>query len=369
MNEHIAGEILAAYVDGTLSSEARQGAESHISRCRECRQALAEVVEIRGRRVKVPREFLSRALEVQVENSSLGNRISSKNVVPLRLVFGVAAVFVVALAVGYLFLGRGGTGMPGSVERETTERTVALERGRAPVLAEKSEPARQDASVPDREAAAASDMKAETKPVSTDVVSGPLPAEEATPVASPAKETREQTAAAEDRAMPLRAEDGAVGRVIGRVEAIAEKDMAGEATMAAPAPAKGGMAEKAKARRSPSGGDVMAVDAIQLFLAATGRAAAPRLLRMEAAPAVRFAGDVEQEDLLDPWSPAGWEWLPDGSALEMTIAADGSVRTVELLGQWETNAAARAKAAAMKLTFSVAGRETRRVVLSRDPVN
>jgi len=45
------------------------------------------------------------------------------------------------------------------------------------------------------------------------------------------------------------------------------------------------------------------------------------------------------------------------------------VKAVELLGSWETDAAARAKAAAMKLAFSASGRETRQVVLSRDPLN
>jgi hypothetical protein len=132
---------------------------------------------------------------------------------------------------------------------------------------------------------------------------------------------------------------------------------------------KGFMPRKAQAQLSRFAADGMAVDALQLFLAATGRAAAPRMLRMKTALPVHFTGDVEPEDLLDPWAPAGWEWCPAGAAVAVTIAADGTVKAVELLGQWQSDAAARAKAAAMTLAFSASERKTRRVVLSRDPLN
>ncbi len=385
-------------MDGTLPSGSRQGAESHLSRCRECREALAEVIEIRGRRVKIPREFLGRALEVPVENPRKGDTVPSRNVLPLRLAFGVAAVFLVALAVRYLFIGRGGGDMPGSVEKEMAERTVARERGRTPVPTEETGPTRQDAAVPGLEAPAAvvNDRNAEKKLVSAAGDSGPLAAapspKEAVIAAMPAKEARPQMVAEDDEALLLDREGG----VVGGVKALPEKDKAAEMKLArsvpsaaraeelgenemgiarqaaAPAQPMNGLAEKANVQRQRFAGGATAGDAMQLFLAATGRAAAPRLLRADTSPPpppVRFAGDVEQEDLLDPWSPAGWEWLPAGSALEMTIAADGTVRAVELLGQWETRASSRAKAAAIKLAFSASGRETRRVVLSRDPVN
>ncbi|TFG80273.1 MAG: hypothetical protein E4H23_03055, partial [Chrysiogenales bacterium] len=62
MNDHISGEDLAAYVDGMLVDKKRGELESHFSRCPECLEALAEIVDIQSSRVKVPGEFLQQAL-------------------------------------------------------------------------------------------------------------------------------------------------------------------------------------------------------------------------------------------------------------------------------------------------------------------
>jgi len=301
--------------------------------------------------------------------------VPSRNVMPLRLAFGVAAVFLVALAIGYLFIGRERGDISEIVQKRIAEPAMAAEQRHAPVEPAVSARGAANSARAQAPTEAPSGLDAEKKTASGEPAPGVAPA--AFPVTSTASTDtalkQERLRVADEMAtMPLREEEGGViGGVLGGVEAPPEKDNFAAAKLAAPAPVrdKGSLPRKAEAQLRRFSGSVMAVDALQLFLAATGRAAAPRLLRMDAAPLVSFAGDVEQEDLLDPWAAAGWDWLPAGSALALTIAADGTVKAVELLGSWETDAAARAKAAAMKLAFSASGRETRQVVLSRDPLN
>jgi len=373
MNEHIAAEVLAAYVDGTLPSGARQEAESHLCRCRECRLALVEIGEIRSCRTAVPQEFLQRALDDAGGNRRQLDAVPNRNVMPLRLAFGVAAVFLVALAIGYLFIGRERVGISEIVQKRIAEPTMAPEQKHAPAPAEPAVSVRgaADAIRAQAPAEALPGLKTKTKLPSAEpsarMDSAASPVKSAAPTDAAVRQERLRVADETDMVSLREGEGG----VIGGVEAPAEKDNFAAAKLAVPAPGrdKGSLPRKAEAQLQRFSGSGMAVDALQLFLAATGRAAAPRLLRMEAAPLVSFAGDVEMEDLLDPWPAAGWDWFPAGSELALTIAADGTVKTVELLGRWETTAAARAKAAAMKLAFSASGRDTRQVVLSRDPVN
>ena len=122
MIEHIAGETLAAYVDGTLEGKRRSEVEAHLSRCRECREALAEVVEMMAIREKAPREFLRRALE--------GNVVPAGKVLPLRPAFGIAAVFLVAVLIGYFYFGRGRVDTSRPDDKEMKGHTVPLDGGR-----------------------------------------------------------------------------------------------------------------------------------------------------------------------------------------------------------------------------------------------
>jgi anti-sigma factor RsiW len=396
MSNHIAGEILAAFVDGTLPGKTRQGVESHLSRCPECRRDLADIVEIQNSRVQIPAEFLENALKVLAEGTlkavpprsdgvpdegsvePIG--IPARRALPLRLAFGVAAVLLVALAVGYLFIGRERAGLPEILQKRILESTVAAEQKHPPAPAGPTVTARgaADAARPQAPAEALHGLEAGKKLASGE------PAPGVTPAASPVKSAAPTDAAMkqerlreadETGTMPLREqEEDFVGGIIGGVEAPPEKDRLAAAKLAAPAPDrdKGSLPRKAEAQFPRFSGSGTAADAMQLFLAASGRASAPRLLQVEASSLrlpVEIRGDVTEEDLIEPWSLASWTWLPAGSRLQVTIAADGSVNTVELLGRWETGAAAQARTAAGKLVFSVSAQKVRRAVLSREPLN
>ncbi len=96
MNDHIGAEELAAYVDGELGAERKSDLESHFAGCPECLDELVEIAAIRRGREKIPAHLLTHAL------ADTGK--TARPVLHLRLVFEVAAVFVVVVFVGYLFL-------------------------------------------------------------------------------------------------------------------------------------------------------------------------------------------------------------------------------------------------------------------------
>ncbi len=294
MNEHVAAEVLAAYVDGTLPGRARQEAESHLCRCRECRLALVEIGEIRSCRTEIPQEFLQRALDDAGGNRRQMDAVPNRNVMPLRLAFGVAAVFLVALAVGYLFIGRERVGISEIVQKRIAEPTMAPEQKHAPVPAEPAVSASgaADAARAQAPAEALPGLKTKTKLPSGEpsarMDSAASPVKSAAPQDAALKQERLRVAEEMDT-MPLREGEGGV---IGGVETPPEKDNFAATKLAAPAPVrdKGSLPRKAEAQLQRFSGSVMAVDALQLFLAATGRAAAPRLLRMECRPAGQFRG-------------------------------------------------------------------------------
>ena len=74
MNEHVSGETLAAYIDDRLEKGKRPGVEAHLSRCRECRQALADVAGMLANREKPPVEFLRRGLKASGAVEAGGRR-------------------------------------------------------------------------------------------------------------------------------------------------------------------------------------------------------------------------------------------------------------------------------------------------------
>ncbi|MCU0235908.1 MAG: zf-HC2 domain-containing protein [Acidobacteria bacterium] len=388
MNEHIAGEVLAAYVDGTLPSGSRRRAEAHLSRCSECREALAEVFTIGNSLAPVPPEFLERALPAvppRFDAMPAGGNVApvgvpARRALPLRLVFGVAAVLLVALAVHYLFIGRERAGVPGIAEKRMPETVVALEQSLPPAPAETTvaDRAVAEAAHPQAPPQALRGQDAEKKRASGEAASGIAPAASSFKSKAPADSAQRQErlrAADETDMMPLREQEGGViGGVLGGAEALPEKDRFAGDTLSAPAPGrdKGSRQRKAETLLPRLVGSVAAGDAMQLFLAATGRAVAPRLLPAEAwsqAPAVRIAGNVTEDDLIALRPLAAWDWLPAGMALEVTIAGDGSVRAITLLGEWDLEAADRARTAAAQLLFSGSTLETRRAVLFRDPLN
>jgi len=389
MNDHIADEDLAAYVDGALRGAPKAELESHLSRCPECLAALAEVVDIQGSAVKIPGEFLRQAL---------GERPSPARVVPpMRLVFGIAAVFLVAIVVGYFFIGRERAGTDRVSEKEMPRQAVAAGERQPP--ARTAGPARRETAertVPVHEdrAEAAGKLKMEKKFTAGEPGSSRPAAqslnEAFVPAIQPAKEEKMKRAADADLAQPEGVEAGAVGGVLGRIEAPAEKDKE-NAIVPAAAPAlpearaeelrqndekisrkaiasglaKGAAADGLAQSRSRSSGE-FADGAMQLLLAATGHSATPWVIRIHPLvrrSPIRIEGDVSWADLRDPGLLHGWRWFKKGMVLELEIAADGTVRAVNPVGRWDPQAAAQADDAARELLFSVSEKRVRRAIL------
>lgn len=383
MNEHVSGEILAAYVDDRLEKGQRPGVEAHLSRCRECRQALADVAGMLANRENPPAEFLRQGLKA-CPAVAAGHRDAPRRrpLLP-RPAFGVAAVFLVAVIAGFFFLGRGRVELPRSNERgmagQLAAKGEAAEPGRdeaAPAIAAAPEMAgrgRSRAASPGQAAGPGLKKKlaAET-PGSVPPPPAALP--EATPSAQPVDRDPSRQA---DKAEPTRydeMEEGMSGGALGDVEAPAEEVRAGEmkaafAQKALPRPAGNG-SSVAASRRSHSTVLLGATaGALQVFLATSGRASAPlnlAIVELAAGPLVRIEGDVTRDDLLAPGLQDIGAWLPEGSELRVTIGADGRVTAVDLFGDWDPAAAMRAKKAAGRLVFTPARQETRRAILSRD---
>ncbi|MBN2345844.1 MAG: hypothetical protein JXO51_05590, partial [Candidatus Aminicenantes bacterium] len=140
-----------------------------------------------------------------------------------------------------------------------------------------------------------------------------------------------------------------------------------------PARALGAMKDKGKSFGSQPSGEAAAADALQLFLAVSGRAASlrpfPAALPATDSTAVVVEGDVSRGDLRDASILDGWSWFPEGGILELRIGPDGSVELVRMLGRWDEETAARARAEAGRLRFSPAQRESRWARLTAAPPN
>ncbi len=357
MNEHIAGEQLAAYVDGVLKSEEKTGLESHLSHCPECLQSLAEIVEIQRSRTKAPAEFLRRALG---ENES---RVQA--VMPLRLVFGVAAVFLVVVLIGYFFLGHSRSWQTGTVPADGSRRIAFKE------VSPKSEQAEADIPAPVPQAAPA--MAAETgkAPAAKGGKAGPAQALPPEKNVEPASVVlgEEQSRLADEAVMERRQEPE---QVVGKVQAEPEKDksyemkMTASRTAASPPRVEEFRADKRNMFRSRSVGPAAAAGAAQIFLAATGRAVAPLAIDISSLnprSLFRIEGDAVMADLRNPGLLGEWEWFPAGMSLELTIDADGAVTAVIPVGRWDRQTAAKASEAARKLMFSTSKKRSRRAVL------
>lgn len=395
MNEHLSGEALAAFADGRLVAESRRAAEAHLSLCRECRQELAEVVDILAGREAAPDEFIGRALAGA--GGKAMKRPPAARITLLRPAFGVAAALLVAVVAGYFFIGRGRVQAPPAAERELPGRLLepkaektpadgsslkdaasaaqdeALSRpGEAPLANQTGtaagtalKKAAPGSGVPAREEFAA--RKGE------DLEAAPAILAEA-PRPVPAAVERRQATDKREAAESDTIADGVVGGVArGSVEAQAPE----KARMAAaPAPdARRRDLEatpQAKLRWHGPGDPGAVAGARQLFLAASGRAAAPpslELVELAAGPLVSMKGDVALADVLPPGLRAIDEWLPLGAAVEVTVNAGGQVTSVRLLGEWRPGAAARARAETARLAFAPATAPERRVLISRRRLN
>jgi len=383
MNNHITGEDLAAYVDGVLADGKKAELESHFSRCPECLEALAEIVDIQSSRVKVPGEFLQQALGEK--------QAARKPVLPLRLVFEIAAALLVVVFIGYFFLGNNRFRQAESSQKEKAAATASQSVPPLPPDVEKTIPALAGRVEP------AETAKTKQMPVEKNA----MPA--AVPILLPERKL-EQAAAYKDGDFSLadekaRREEGhkLEETVVPMVQAAEDKMNEAESvhSRSAAAPASAGTVQPVLAARSraaqPAGKgktdaplttrfeeyqrgneelyhsrstEMATVDgAMQLFLAATGRAVAPGGIAMAALaprPTIRIEGDVTWADLSDPGLLDGWSWFKKGMILELEIAGAGQVTAVIPVGQWERSMAARAEKAARQLTFSISEKKSRR---------
>ncbi len=381
MNEHLSDEALAAFADGRLDAVSRRAAEAHLALCRECRRELTELVEILAGREATPDGFVGRALAMA--GGGAAKRRPETRVTLLRPAFGVAAVFLVAVVAGYFFLGRGRVAVPPSGERALPEAAMQRKAERAPAeasplkdatAARDEVPAKRDGAAPDwnlkknAPGGGASGKEALAEAKGEEQQAAPTVLAEA-PQAVPAAPERYQAADKREAAEAEAIADGAAGGVIGGLE----QEQAQEKSRLASAPAPELRRRDFELPRPRGPADAGAVfGARQLFLAASGRAAAPPSLEMvelAAGPLVMVEGDVGRADVLPPGLRDASEWLPAGAAVEVTISAGGEVASVRLLGEWRPAAAARARAAAARLAFPPAAAPERRAVISRPRFN
>ncbi|MCJ7524094.1 MAG: hypothetical protein MUP71_02600 [Candidatus Aminicenantes bacterium] len=387
MNDHISGEDLAAYVDGVLVDKKRGELESHFSRCPECLEALAEIVDIQSSRVKVPGEFLQQALGEK--------QAVRKRVLPMRLAFEIAAAFLVVIFIGYFFLGNDRFRQAESRKKEKAAPSVSQAVPQLSPEVEKTTP------VLAGRVEQAETAKTKRMPVEKNV----MPA--AVPIQIPEKEAdhdfrlkdrenslideneiREQEQKLQEApAQPARAEMDKKGDMkslrsrsvaaqtsVGTVEpALAAgpraAQQAGKEMADAVLPARAKKYEKGDEEAFPAEFREAAAisSAMQLFLAATGRAATPGGMEMAVAaprPTIRIEGDVTWSDLRDPELLAGWYWFKKGMVMELEIDSAGQVIAVLPVGQWERSMAVRATKAVRQLTFSVSAKKSRRARIS-----
>ncbi len=399
MNDHIAGEDLAAYVDGALPDGKKAELESHFSRCSDCLEALAEIVDIQSGRVKIPGEFLRRALNVPIHGASgvpaeggLGEKhVARKPALPMRLVFEIAAAFLVVVVIGYFFLGgsrfwqAGRTPMeenavtadkPVSSSPSEVDKTIPVLAGRAdssPGSGAKKRPVEKSAT-----AAPVPEQPSEGKPEPaaafkdgdfspTDekfIQEGEQKLEEAAaPVAQAERDKRNEAESLRSRYAETTATAGTVRPALAaKVQAAPPAGKGKADALPATHYNEYGMGDEAP-YRSRSAKMAAVAGAVQLFLAATGRAAAPIGIKMaDSGPQAyfRIEGEVAWADLRQPELLDDWYWFKKGMILELAIDSAGSVTQVMTVGQWDQPVADKAEKAARKLLFSVSENKSRR---------
>lgn len=368
MTEHVNGEALAAYIDGRLDRKQRGEVEDHLGHCRECRRELADVAELLAGKEEVPGEFLEKALGASAD------RAAWRRPLLLRPAFGIAAAFLVAVAAGFFFLGRGRVALPPAAEGGAAAQSGAahgdLQAGGEKLAATQPDgkaapPSRSGPRKEKKIAGRALELQERNEAETVADAAFHAPAE-----TDKDEDAGKGAAASEEKARlreSVRRETPPAGGESGL----------GMAAKAAPAPlpplpdrldaSRRAVAEQgAEPGRRPMRA---AAGALQLFLAASGRAAAPPGLGMVEAfsgPLARIEGEAAA-DLLPPGLAGVDDWLPAGAALELTIDARGRVLAVTLLGEWEEEAAFRARREALELAFAPRSAARRRAVLLREP--
>lgn len=102
MNDHIREEDLAAYIEGTIAPKMRPAIERHLTGCDRCLDDLADLAQILKASVPVPGDLLKTALSRYPAAEEAAKRRHFR--LPNRWALQVAALFGVALLLGYLLI-------------------------------------------------------------------------------------------------------------------------------------------------------------------------------------------------------------------------------------------------------------------------
>lgn len=341
MNDHVRSEDLAAYVDGFLNAESRSAVESHIAGCRQCLDELAEVTALVSNREKVPKRFLERALG--------GQNRSRLSVFPTRLAFEVAAAVVVAVFIGYLFLGNNrfwqvpAAKRPAevSVKKDLQPATPAVVASREPGIDASSQNRRRavvaEAGRSDSKAESEEKMKVEANRVADEKIGDERSALKKVEIAAADKGAAAPPAAtaptptSQDR---LQAKLEERPQAIAAAEAVPQKEAAVE----------------------PAAADDAGHDALAL----NQGVARAKQGKGEPLSAVRLEGEAGMSDLRNPERLSAWSWLRQGLALVLGIDGAGNVIEVVLEGRFAPPDAKLAESEARKLLFFASEKKLRR---------
>lgn len=329
MNNHIPAEDFAAYVDGMLRPEKKSELENHFSRCPTCLDELVEIVAIMrsrdkvlaggqgkvlaGGQGKIPAQFLKRALG---EKSKL-----TKSVLQLRLVFEIAAAFVVVVCIGYLFLG-GNRFWQSDVDTKTSSPRNESERFPAPVV-------KREHIAPMSQAETDLDAAAKTKN-------------------NLSQSGAQSTVAVTLKPQPMK--KNGTGNSLAYSAAEAEQNRERQKKPGASAALPIELQEENLPDETSSLRSSVAISE-------TAGAAQP------AFPPIRIEGDAAWTDLRNPELFFAWPWFHKGLALELQIDGAGTVIAVVVLGKIDPLLAKQAENEARKLLFSVSKKKSRRARL------
>jgi hypothetical protein len=104
MSDHISEEELAAYIDGTIAPKMRPAFERHLTGCDRCLGDLADLAEILKMPVPVPENLLKSALSRFPAGAGEQEPKQRRFLLPHRRILQVAALFAMALLLGYLLI-------------------------------------------------------------------------------------------------------------------------------------------------------------------------------------------------------------------------------------------------------------------------
>jgi len=383
MNEHIHAEEFAAYVDGLLSADKKNELETHFSQCPVCLDELAEITVIMGGRPgKTPAEFLTKALGKKKQ--------AGKSVLHLRLVFEVAAVLVVVVFIGYLFLGN-----PRFWQTPEQQKPVAgMEKDFRPGDASTAVPTGDIASLKLEQRNRAEAGKANNERIQTEAdqrladsfmaekskstfVDKGMPVTKNRYVPAGKQENRLQEITVEklqavtgQENLPKKelarstTENEALSDVQSAFAAKDERDAKAMGTQA------GGVEQNLEKQKEPGVGAALPMEAKKSQLQNEEIALKSSVMVPAAGGSVhsafspiRIEGDAVWTDLLNPELFIAWAWFQKGLVLELQIDSAGAVTAVVPLGKFDQPLARQAESEAKKLLFSVSKKKSRRARL------